>query len=248
MSAVEEYREKNRQWARIFAKAWNDPDFKNRLLADPATVLNKVGMTVPPGTQIKAVENTDKVFHLNVPLKPTTKRPLRFEEGENYSKARPELLHDPAAVGRAAAKSQVPWSGSDWCFFTHKVWCDGALRQRFMADPVRVMAEYDLPVPQDVEVRVVENTPDVRYLVLPAQPAEPGGGDLEQQAAEAIPQCQCPSSRDLNRSRVGVLGKNGELFAFHEDVYLEIGPDSPFLNGKPPLTRSEANSPEDGRG
>jgi Nitrile hydratase, alpha chain len=243
MSEVE-YREKNRQWARIFAKAWKDPDFKNRLLADPATVLHEEGMTVPPGTQIKAVENTDKVFYVNVPLKPTVKRPLRFEEGENYSKARPQLLHDVPAVAHAIAETQVPWAGSNWCLFTHKVWCDSALRQRFLADPVRVMAEYDLPLPPDVEIRVVENTAGVRYLVLPAQPAEPSGGELEHQAADAIPQCQCPSSRDLNRGRVGVLGKNGELFAFHEDINLEIGPDSPFLNGKPSRTRWEANSPE----
>jgi nitrile hydratase len=182
MPAVE-YWERNSHWARIFAKAWNDPEFKNRLLADPVTVLNEEGMTVPPGAQIKAVENTDKVFHAIVPLKPTAKRPLRLEEGWDYSTA-------------IAVKSPVPWAGTNWCFFTHRIWCDAAEHQRFLADPVRVMAEYDLPLPNDVEIRVVENTADVRYLVLPAKPAEPGSGDIEQQAAEAIPGCQCPSSRD----------------------------------------------------
>jgi len=236
MSAAQQ-EEKQREWARIFAKAWNDPDFKKRLLADPATVLDQQGMTVSPGTQIKAVENTEQVFHVTVPLKPTAKRPVRFEEdeGETYSKA-------------GAANSRVPWAGSNWCFFTYQVWCDGALRQRFLADPVEVMAEYDLPVPQEVEVRVVENTPDVRYLVLPAEPAE-RSRDLEQQAADAIPECQCPASRDLNRIRVGVLGKNGELFAFHEDVNLEIvAPDDPLRKGKPPLADSVATSGPGGRG
>jgi hypothetical protein len=56
----------------IIAKAWMDDSFKQMLLADPAAALKQEGITVPDGVQVKAVENTDKVFHLVLPPKPAS--------------------------------------------------------------------------------------------------------------------------------------------------------------------------------
>lgn len=58
------------QWGRIVARAWGDPEFKAKLLADPAAALEEYGLLPPPGFQIKVVENTDKVVHLTLPCAP----------------------------------------------------------------------------------------------------------------------------------------------------------------------------------
>ena len=58
------------QWGQLVARAWADPAFKAKLLADPAGVLKENGLVPPAGITIKVVENTDKVLHLTIPAKP----------------------------------------------------------------------------------------------------------------------------------------------------------------------------------
>ena len=57
------------KWVQVVNKAWADESFKKRLLGNPAAVLKEHGMELPPGVQVKVVENTDKVFHLTLPPK-----------------------------------------------------------------------------------------------------------------------------------------------------------------------------------
>ena len=49
-------------------------------------------------------------------------------------------------------------------------WKDEALKARFMADPKAVLAEYDMPVPDNLDVKVVENADDCVHITLPAPP------------------------------------------------------------------------------
>jgi len=63
--------EQNKQMGQLIAKCWADEDFKAKLLADPAATLKAEGVELPEGLTIKAVENTDKVFHLVIPATPT---------------------------------------------------------------------------------------------------------------------------------------------------------------------------------
>ena len=50
-------------------------------------------------------------------------------------------------------------------------WKDEALKARFMSDPKSVLAEYDMPVPGNIDVRVMENADDCVHITLPAPPA-----------------------------------------------------------------------------
>lgn len=52
--------------ARIVAKAWADPDFKARLLADATAAANSLGHESPVGSHLIAVENTDTVHNIVV--------------------------------------------------------------------------------------------------------------------------------------------------------------------------------------
>ena len=49
-------------------------------------------------------------------------------------------------------------------------WKDEALKARFMRDPALVLAEYGMPVPAGVDVKVVENEADCVHITMPAAP------------------------------------------------------------------------------
>ena len=53
-------------------------------------------------------------------------------------------------------------------------WKDEALKVRFMADPKAVLAEHGMPVPDGMDVNVVENTDNTVHITLPMRPS----GDL----------------------------------------------------------------------
>jgi len=76
--------EQSKRWGQIVTRAWGDPAFKKRLLADPGTVLKEAGVTVPPGVQVRIMEDTDRVFHLTLPQEPSSQG-LAEEELEQVS-------------------------------------------------------------------------------------------------------------------------------------------------------------------
>jgi hypothetical protein len=58
-------------YGKVVAKAWRDPAFKAKLIADPQAVLREAGMAVPVGVTVKVVENTGTHLHFVLPPKPT---------------------------------------------------------------------------------------------------------------------------------------------------------------------------------
>ncbi len=67
----EQMQEYAKKYGQIVAKAWADEEFKARLLADPAAVLQAEGLAVPAGVELRAVENTAQVMYLTLPPKPS---------------------------------------------------------------------------------------------------------------------------------------------------------------------------------
>ena len=68
-----------------------------------------------------------------------------------------------------------------------------------MSDPKSVLAEYDMPVPDGMDVKVVENADNCVHITMPAAPPAPGGNDLSDEelsaAAGGVFQCilaNCP--------------------------------------------------------
>ncbi len=51
-------------------RAWSDPDFKARLLADPRDAAAEMGVRIPLGTEVQIWENTPSVEHIILPLDP----------------------------------------------------------------------------------------------------------------------------------------------------------------------------------
>jgi Nitrile hydratase, alpha chain len=63
--------ESSKAFGKVISQAWADPSYKARLLADPASVLAESGVALPPGVEIRAVENTASVVYLALPAKPS---------------------------------------------------------------------------------------------------------------------------------------------------------------------------------
>jgi hypothetical protein len=59
------------QYGKVIAKAWRDPSFKAKLLADPQGTLRQAGVSIPAGVSVQVVENTDAHFHFVLPAKPS---------------------------------------------------------------------------------------------------------------------------------------------------------------------------------
>jgi hypothetical protein len=55
---------------KIIARAWRDPAFKAKLIADPKAVLQEAGVTLPPNITVEVLENTDTHVHFVLPPKP----------------------------------------------------------------------------------------------------------------------------------------------------------------------------------
>ena len=73
-------------------------------------------------------------------------------------------------------------------------WKDDALKQRFMSDPKQVLAEYDMPVPDGMDVKVVENADNCVHITMPAAPPAPGGNDLSDEELSAAAGGTCDTS------------------------------------------------------
>jgi nitrile hydratase len=134
------------QGARLVARAWTDPAFKRRLLADAKKAAGEIGVDCSNTPDVVVLENTPKRHHLVVCTLCSC-----------YPKA---ILGIPPAWYKSVE-----------------------YRARAVKDPRGVLAEFGTTLPRDVEVRVVDSTADLRYLVLPMRPAGTEGWSEDRLAA-----------------------------------------------------------------
>ncbi len=132
--------------ARLVARAWVDPDFKERLLADARAAALELGLDPGPSPVVVAVENTERVHHMVVCTLCSC-----------YPRA---LLGPPPAWYKS-----LPY------------------RSRAVSDPRGVLEEFGVELDDAVELRVLDSTADIRYLVLPRRPPETDGLGEDELAA-----------------------------------------------------------------
>ena len=132
--------------ARLVARAWVDPEFKQRLLADARAAALELGLDPGPSPVVVAVENTDEVHHMVVCTLCSC-----YPRG---------LLGPPPAWYKS-----LPY------------------RSRAVSDPHGVLAEFGVVLDDDVELRVLDSTSELRYLVVPRRPAGTEGMSEEELAA-----------------------------------------------------------------
>jgi nitrile hydratase len=119
--------------ARLVARAWADPAFKRRLLADAREAALEAGLDPGPSPVVVALENTELVHHMVVCT---------------LCSCYPKSLLGPPP---------------DW-------YKSLPYRSRAVSDPRGVLDEFGVELGDQVEVRVVDSTANIRYLVVPRQP------------------------------------------------------------------------------
>ena len=132
--------------AKVVARAWTDPAYEERLLADGTGAIAELGFKGPQGEHIVVLRNTPKVHHVVV----------------------------------CTLCSCYPWPVLGLPPSWYK---DPSYRSRIVREPRAVLAEFGLELGQDVEVRVVDSSSEVRYMVLPMRPAGTDGLSEEDLAA-----------------------------------------------------------------
>jgi nitrile hydratase len=132
--------------AKLVARAWIDPEFNERLLADARAAALELGLDPGPSPVVVAVENTESVHHVVVCT---------------LCSCYPRALLGPPP---------------DW-------YKSLPYRSRTVRDPRGVLAEFGLELGDGVEVRVLDSTADIRYLVVPRRPAGSEGMSEDELAA-----------------------------------------------------------------
>jgi nitrile hydratase subunit alpha len=120
--------------ARVVARAWTDPEYRARLLADGTPAIAELGFKGPQGEHIVVLENTPAVHHVVV----------------------------------CTLCSCYPWPVLGLPPSWYK---DPAYRSRVVRQPRKVLAEFGLELAEDVQIKVVDSSSEVRYMVLPERPA-----------------------------------------------------------------------------
>ena len=132
--------------AKVVARAWTDPGYEERLLADGTGAIAELGFKGPQGEHIVVLRNTPQVHHVVV----------------------------------CTLCSCYPWPVLGLPPSWYK---DPSYRSRIVREPRAVLAEFGLELGEDVEIRVVDSSSEVRYMVLPMRPAGTDGLSEEDLAA-----------------------------------------------------------------
>jgi nitrile hydratase len=119
--------------ARLVARAWVDPEFKQRLLADARAAALELDLDPGPSPVVVAVENTQAAHHMVVCT---------------LCSCYPRALLGPPPQWY---KSLV-------------------YRSRAVSDPRGVLREFGVGLDAEVELRVLDSTAEIRYLVIPRRP------------------------------------------------------------------------------
>ena len=123
-----------RNGARVVARAWADPAYREWLLRDASAAIASLGYSGRQGEHMVVVPNTPQRHNLVV----------------------------------CTLCSCYPWP----VLGLPPTWYKSApYRSRAVRDPRGVLADFGLALDEDTEIRVWDSTAEVRYLVLPQQPA-----------------------------------------------------------------------------
>jgi hypothetical protein len=66
-----------------------------------------------------------------------------------------------------------------------QAWSDEDFKRKLVANPAQVLRDHGLPIPDGVDIKVVEDTPMRRTLVIPPAPSELSDQELDKVAAAA---------------------------------------------------------------
>ncbi len=139
---------RNETVGRIVAKAWSDPAFAARLLADTGAALGELDIALPAGKTVAAVRNSATVTHIVLPSPRYTETVSAYADIKAFG----ESYRDPR------------YAPLDW------ISRDPVFQARFEAEPAAALESWGIRVLEGMTISVVRNSPAQAWLVLPAPP------------------------------------------------------------------------------
>lgn len=138
----------------LLEQVWSDEFLKNNLLSNPKQVLSEYGLEFPSSVQVQAHENTPSVVNYVLPESSDLPQETDIEQ------------QDPV-VGKVIEKA----------------FADEAFKAKLLEEPKSAIAEeMGIDLPDSLQVHVYENTPLLKHIVLPANPATEELSDAELEA------------------------------------------------------------------
>ena len=137
----------------VIAKVWSDESLKTKLLGNPKSVLAEYGLDFSTFMEVEVHENTSSLMNYVLPL------PSEIPPGVDIEEIEP-------VAGKVIKLALA----------------DEAFKTRLLSDPKSAIAEAtNMTLPMSLEIRVYEDKPAVKHLVLPVNPAnsELSDADLE---------------------------------------------------------------------
>jgi hypothetical protein len=95
--------------------------------------------------------------------------------------------------GVTKMKNLIAEHQKKWAVCVAKAWADEDYKKRLISDPATVLKKEGLTVPEGMEIKVVENTHEVFYMVLPESPDSIEGAieNVEERLAAMSCLCLC---------------------------------------------------------
>ncbi len=135
--------------------------FREELLADPKAVVEKeLGAGLPAGMEVRVVEESEKTLFLVIPRNPCEdQQGVDLRQVARWGSGSPRL-----PVSEGAGKTADPGAR-----LIARAWQDAVFRRTLLADPeAAVREELGVDVLAGVELKVVEESAERLYIVLPA--------------------------------------------------------------------------------
>lgn len=138
----------------VLALAWIDESLKNKLLNNPKSIFVEYGLEFPSFVEVQVHENTSNLINYVLPQANEIPEGIDIEEIEPLA----------GQVIKLALTNET-------------------FKTLLLSEPKSAIAEAtSLTLPTSLEIRVYEDTPTVKHLVLPVNPASEELSDLELEA------------------------------------------------------------------
>jgi hypothetical protein len=171
--------------AQLISRIWADDTLKQEILIAPEKVLEReTGAAFPTDINIKILEEGAHCFYFIVPHKPVAETEIsaRLEQMSGWWMAAHTTWWWASRLGLANAEA---FREALSAMIIGHIWMNDSFRQAMLTDPKTALTkEIGIEFPPELNIKTLEETSKVKYLVLPKSSQDYKSGTLVEQPSE----------------------------------------------------------------